>query len=65
MSDYHGRKIEINDKITAHLKNPKNKILCEVMAAQDGYKSLSQWLSSIIENEIIPNRFYGGKTNNE
>ena len=64
MNKHHGRKIEVDDKITVHLKNPKNKVLCEVIAVQDGYKNLSQWLANIIENEIIPKRFYfGGKEN--
>lgn len=58
MNKYHGKRIEVDDKITTHLKDPKNKILCEVMAKQAGSKSVSAWLADIIENKIIPNKFY-------
>ena len=65
MRKYHGKHIEIDDKITTHLKDPKNKILCEVMAKQAGFKSVSAWLADIIENKIIPNKFYQEETTNE
>ena len=60
MNKSHSKYITIDDKITAHLREPKNKVICEFFAKQEGYKSLSQWIENIIENEIIPNRFNGG-----
>ena len=65
MRKYHGKHIEIDDKVTTHLKDPKNKILCEVMAKHAGFKSVSAWLADIIEIKIIPNKFFQEESINE
>lgn len=50
----HGRCINVDDKITIHLKNPKNKILFEILAKQNNM-TISEYGSKIIEEEVLKN----------
>ena len=51
----HYKSIEITDKITTHLRDPKNKILIEFIAKQEN-KSVSEWVANVLENEVLPSK---------
>lgn len=51
----HNKTIEVTDKITAHLRNPKNKVIIEFLAELENV-SISEWVANVLENEVLPQK---------
>ena len=56
-------KMELDGKLTVHLKKPENKILFETLAEFENV-SVSSYLSNILENEVLPEKLKKLKENN-
>lgn len=55
-------KMELDGKLTVHLKKPENKILFETLAEFENV-SVSSYLSNILENEVLPEKLKKLKEN--
>lgn len=56
-------KMELDGKLTAHLKKPENKVLFETLAQFEN-TSVSSYLANILENEVLPEKLKKLKENN-
>ena len=56
-------KMELDGKLTVHLKKPENKTLFETLAEFENV-SVSSYLSNILENEVLPEKLKKLKENN-
>lgn len=50
------RIVKIDDKITFHLRNPQNKVIIDMFTSAEGFRTRSEWVAHVMENEVIPNR---------
>jgi len=57
-------KMELDGKLTVHLKKPENKILFETLAEFENV-SVSSYLSNILESEVLPEKLKKLKENND
>ena len=55
-------KMELDRKLTVHLKKPENKILFETLAEFENV-SVSSYFSNILENEVLPEKLKKLKEN--
>lgn len=56
-------KMELDGKLTVHLKKPENKVLFETLAQFENI-STSSYLANILENEVLPEKMKKLKENN-
>lgn len=48
--------VKIDDKITFHLRKPENKVIIDMFTSAEGFRTRSEWVANVMENEVIPNR---------
>ena len=47
---------KIDDKITFHLRKPENKVIIDMFTSAEGFRTRSEWVAHVTENEVLPNR---------